>query len=70
MCFLSEITSTYSGAESWTLRKVDPKHLEVLKVVLKKDGEDQLDRSCEKLRSITWNQGGNGGSTYNKKKEG
>jgi len=26
-------------------------------VVLEKDGEDQLDRSCEKLRSITYSQG-------------
>jgi len=27
-------------------------------VVLEKDGEDQLDRSCEKWRSDTKNQGG------------
>jgi len=26
-------------------------------MVLEKDGEDQLDRSCEKWRSITWSQG-------------
>jgi hypothetical protein len=26
-------------------------------VVLEKDGEDQLDRSCEKLRSVTESQG-------------
>ena len=25
----------------------------VLNVVLEKDGEDQLDRSCKKLRSVT-----------------
>jgi hypothetical protein len=35
--------------EIWTLRKVDQKYLEVSEtVVLGKDGEDQLDRSCEK----------------------
>jgi hypothetical protein len=27
-------------------------------VALEEDGEDQLDRSCEKLRSITKSQGG------------
>jgi hypothetical protein len=27
-------------------------------VVLEKDGEDHLDRSCEKRESITWSQGG------------
>jgi hypothetical protein len=31
------------GAETWTIRAVDQKHL-----VLEKDGEGQLDRSCEK----------------------
>jgi hypothetical protein len=37
------------GAENWTLRAVDQKHLESFaNVVLEKDGEDQLDRSCEK----------------------
>jgi hypothetical protein len=29
-------------------------------MVLEKDGEDQLDRSCEKRRSITYSQGGQG----------
>jgi hypothetical protein len=36
------------GAETWTLRTVDQKHLESFEMVLEKDGEDQLDRSCEK----------------------
>jgi len=39
------------GAETWALGKVDKKYLESFKVVLKRD-EDQLDRSCEKLRNI------------------
>jgi hypothetical protein len=43
--------------------------LQVLNVVLGKDG-DQLDRSCEKLRSITWRQGGREYPAYNKRKEG
>ena len=30
-------------AKTWAYRKVDQKHL-----VLEKDGEDQVDRSCEK----------------------
>jgi hypothetical protein len=37
-------------------------------VVLEKNGEDQLDRSCEKL-SITQSQGGEEYPTYNKKKK-
>jgi hypothetical protein len=37
-------------------------------VVLEKDGEDQLDRSCEKWRSITQSQGGEEYPAYNKKK--
>jgi hypothetical protein len=41
------------GAETWTLRAVDQKRLESFEMVLENDGEDQLDRSCEKLRSIT-----------------
>jgi hypothetical protein len=37
------------GAETWTLRKVDQKCLGSFdNVVLKKDAEDQSDRSCEK----------------------
>jgi hypothetical protein len=35
------------GAETWTLRKVDQKYLESFEM-LEKNGEDQLDRSCEK----------------------
>jgi hypothetical protein len=35
-------------------------------VVLEKNGEDQLDRSCEKLRTITQSQGGEEYPTYNK----
>jgi hypothetical protein len=38
-------------------------------VVLEKNGEDQLDRSREKLRSITQSQRGEEYSTYNKKKK-
>ena len=37
-------------------------------VVLEKDGEDWLDRSCEKWKSITMSQGGNEYPTQNKKK--
>jgi hypothetical protein len=39
-------------------------------VVLEKNGEDQLYRSCEKLKSITQSQGGEEYPTYNKKKKG
>jgi hypothetical protein len=39
-------------------------------VVVEKGGEDQVERSCEKWRSITWSQGGEEYPTYNKKKEG
>jgi hypothetical protein len=38
-------------------------------VMLEKNGEDQLDRSCEKW-SITQSQGGEEYRTYNKKKKG
>ena len=34
------------GVEAWTFRAADQKYLESL--VLEKDREDQLDRSCEK----------------------
>jgi hypothetical protein len=37
-------------------------------VVLEKNGEDQLNRSCEKVRRITWNQRGKEYHTYIKKK--
>ena len=41
-----------------------------LKCVLEKDGEDQLDRSYGKLRSVTWIERGEEYSAYNEKKEG
>ena len=37
------------GAETWTLRATDQKHLESFEMwCFEKNGEDQLDRSCEK----------------------
>jgi hypothetical protein len=39
-------------------------------VVLEKDREDQLDRSCEKLRRVKKSQGREKYPTNNKKKEG
>jgi hypothetical protein len=36
-------------------------------VVLEKNAEDKLDRSCEKWRSITQSEGGEEYRTYNKK---
>ena len=38
--------------------------------VLENDGEDQLDRSCEKWCSDTESQGGEEYRIYNKQKEG
>ena len=38
-------------------------------MVLEKDGEDQLDRSCEKRRSITYSQRREVCSTYNETKK-
>jgi hypothetical protein len=38
-------------------------------MVREKNGEDHFDRSREKLKSITWNQGGEEYPTYSKKKE-
>jgi hypothetical protein len=46
-CYIRSIA--LYGAETGTLRAVDQKQLESFEV----DGEDQLDRSCEKLRSVT-----------------
>ena len=43
---------------------------EVFNVVLEKDEEDQLDRSCEKRRRTVERQGGNEYSTYINRKEG
>jgi hypothetical protein len=45
-CYICNIA--LYGAETWTLRTVDQKHLESYEIVLENDGEDQLDRSCEK----------------------
>ena len=39
-------------------------------VVLEKDGEDQLDRPCEKWRSVTSSQWAEEYPTWNKKTEG
>jgi len=39
-------------------------------VVLEKDGEDQLDRSCEKSKSVTYSKEGKEYTTYNKTTEG
>jgi len=39
-------------------------------MVSEKDGEDQLDRSCEELRSVTKSQEGEEYPTYIEKKEG
>ena len=38
--------------------------------VLEEDGENRLDRSCEKLRSVRKTQGGEEYHTYSKKEEG
>ena len=39
----------FYGAETWTLRTADEKYLESFEMLMmEKDGEDQLDRSCEK----------------------
>ena len=44
----------FYGAETWTLRTADEKYLESFEMLMmEKDGEDQLDRSCEIRRSIT-----------------
>jgi len=34
--------------------------------VFQKDGKDRFDRSCEKWRSITWSQGAEEYTTWNK----
>ena len=42
-------STAFYGAETWTLRKIDQKYLEIFKnVMLEKDGEDQLAELCEK----------------------
>jgi len=39
-------------------------------VLFEKDGKDQLDLSCEELKSNTMSKGGGECPAYNKKKEG
>jgi hypothetical protein len=39
-------------------------------MVLQEDGEDQLNRSCEKIINITPSQGGKKHPEFNKTKEG
>ena len=51
LCYICNIT--LYGAEIWTLRKVDRKYIKILDMLLEKDVEDQLGRTCEKRRSIT-----------------
>ena len=54
---------TEYGAATWTIRKVDQKCLGMFwNVVLEKDGEDHLYRSCEKCH-VTKSQGGEEYST-------
>jgi hypothetical protein len=48
--FSISLLSFLNSAETWTIRAVDRKYLESFEM-LEKDGEDQLDRSCEKCRS-------------------
>ena len=59
----------FHGAETWDTwesRLEIPWKLWIL--VLKKDGEDHLDWSFEEIRRITYSQGGEEGTTYNKNK--
>ena len=44
------------GTGNGTLRYIDQKYIEFKNVVLENNGEDKLDRSCEKRRSITNSQ--------------
>jgi hypothetical protein len=43
--------------------------LKFLNAMLEKDGEDMMDRSCEKWRSVTYGQGRKEYPTYNNKKK-
>ena len=52
---------------SRTIRNIPPGKFRNL--ALKKDGEDQMDGSCEKLISIKQSQGGQEYPTYNKNEE-
>jgi hypothetical protein len=54
------------GAETWTLREKKSETAgKFPNVVLEKDGEDQLDRSCEKRSSVTQSQRGKEYPLYN-----
>ena len=55
------------GAKIWTLRRPDKKYLGV--ICCRSNGEDKLERSCEKRRSITYSQGGKKYPIYNEKGE-
>jgi hypothetical protein len=63
------LSITLYGAETWTLQ-IDWKSLKVLVCGAGEDGEDELDKSSEKRKSVTKSQGGKKHSTYNEKKEG
>jgi len=49
-CYMWSIT--LYGAGTWTHQKVDQKYPKFWNVVLEKDGENQLDPSCEELKRI------------------
>jgi len=67
-CYVWSIAS--QCAETWTLRKIDQKYLESFKMwCWRNDGEDELNRSCEKW-SITQSQEGKVYPTYNIQKKG
>ena len=72
-----EETSKFSssilyGAETWTLREKKTSETvgKFSNMVLEKDGEDQLDRSCKKRSSVTRSQRGKEYPSYNEKSEG
>jgi hypothetical protein len=63
--------SVLYGAETWTLwEKTSETAGKFSNVVLEKDGEDQLDRSCEKRSNVTQSQRGKEYPSYNEKSEG
>jgi len=57
------------GAETWTLVRRSQTPCTFCSVVLGRDGEDQLDGSCEKWRSAAHNQWGKTHLTHTKRKE-
>jgi hypothetical protein len=57
------------GAKTLIHWKADQKYLESFEMWYWKEGEDHLDRSCEKCISITKSKGGNKHPTYNTTKE-